>query len=907
MTDPVRPAAEHNQPVDAGSLFNSIAGQLSDLIFTTDIEGRLTYVSPATVHMAARSAEEVLGRLFGDFVDSSSAIPAAHAFAATVMEGRAIEAIPLTFTRGDGGVFVGELNAAPLMRDGVRVGAIGVIRDITDRRRSEAALRESQERYRLIADNTHEAVWVVQHERFVYVNKTCVRLGGVPESRFVGHFVSEFIEPADLLRVLAHHRRVVSGETPVATIEFRIRAAGSAARCLLVNSVHIDWNGAPATMSCASDVTEERAAARALAASEISYRNLFNTARVAIAIVDDFGRFIDVNDASAELYGYAREELVGTSSYALGAPGANDEEAIRAGVQRAFGGESQRFGFWGRKKSGEVFPTIIMIKKGTYFGKDVLITTVIDLSEIRRAEAALRESEQRYRALFDSLNDAVFVTEGGPEDHPGRYLQVNDVACRQLGYTREELLRLTPRDITTPQSYADAAEGRRLLKRDGSVLLESVHVTKDGRLVPVENNIHLLQFMGKAAALSVSRDITDRRRAEEERLEMERRLLHVQKLESLGVLAGGIAHDFNNILVAVLGYADLALAELPSSSPARGSISEIETAAHRAAELCRQMLAYSGRGRFVIEPLRLSDVVSGMVHLLKASVSKHASLDLDLASQLPTMEGDATQIRQVVMNLITNASEAIGDAGGVVSVSTGVMSCSETYLVQTSLGEGLPPGPYVYLEVSDTGCGMDAETIRRIFEPFFSTKFTGRGLGMAAVLGIVRGHKGTIEIHSAVGHGTKFRVLFPVSERGATDTAEDDDPELMDAWKGHGSVLLVDDEKSVRRVARHMLERAGFDVMEASAGVEALAIFKAYRDRIVLVLLDLTMPGMGGEATFRALRAAGAKVPVLMSSGFTQQEIAMRLGGHGLSGFVQKPYTRAALLAKVRDACRPGL
>ena len=259
----------------------------------------------------------------------------------------------------------------------------------------------------------------------------------------------------------------------------------------------------------------------------------------------------------------------------------------------------------------------------------------------------------------------------------------------------------------------------------------------------------------------ISVDSTGRRRSEEERLAFERRMQQTQKLESLGVLAGGIAHDFNNLLMGILGNADLALSKSPPESPVRAYIRNIDTAAQRAADLANQMLAYSGKGRFVVEPIDLSRLVEEMGHLLATVISKRAALRYRLAADLPPVEADATQLRQVVMNLITNASDALGDEEGVITVATGVVEIDPAGTAPRSSGAPLPPGTYVFIEVSDTGCGMDPATRARIFDPFFTTKQTGRGLGLAAVLGIVRGHRGALRVSSEPGQGTTFTVLFP--------------------------------------------------------------------------------------------------------------------------------------------------
>jgi PAS domain S-box-containing protein len=903
MTDKARLGLGGLVAGDAETLLRSVGGLLSELVYAIDTAGRITYASDAALPMLGYRPDEIVGRPFGDFVGVGSMPAATAAFVAAIEQGQPSAGLQIQLRCKDGRHLTGELHGAALVRDGAVVGTFGLIRDVTDRLRAEQLVRENEERYRVVVSHTSEAIFVVQDGRFAFANDACLTLTGLTHEQFIGLPITALLPAQEHDRAVVRTRRLASGALVEDTSEFPIMLGPGSPRLFRVQSRRVEWNGAPATLNFARDVTEARAAERALQDSEASYRGLFNTIGQAIYIQDATGRFIDVNDGALQMYGYTREEMIGMDPGVVAAPGLNDLEAVGAQIGRAFQGEPQQFEFWGRRKNGEIFPKDVRVYKGTYFGKDVLIAIAADITERKRAEAALRESEQRYRVLFESINDAVFVNEVGPDFMPGRFLQVNDIACRRLGYSRDELLTMSPRDISTPEAYARASSISVGIGPEGSALIESIHVTKDGRRIPVESSVKRFQYLGRDAALSIARDVTDRKRAEGERLEIERRMQHVQKLESLGVLAGGIAHDFNNILVAVLGYADLALSELPSSSPARESVGEIEIAARRAAELCRQMLAYSGRGKFVIELIDLGELVADTMQLLRASVSKRATLELELAETLPVIEGDATQLRQVLMNLVTNASEAVAPQAGFIRVSTGVATCDREELSKTVVGEGLPSGEYVYLEVDDNGCGMDEQTRSRIFEPFFTTKFTGRGLGMAAALGIVRGHKGTIAIRTAPGEGTTFRVFFPITALPAANSAHaatsgDSAPQ----WTGHGCVLLVDDEESVRGLASRMLVRLGFEVIEAANGYDALAQFERHADRISLVLLDLTMPGMDGEETFRALRRISDEVPVLMTSGFTEQEITARLAGQGLAGFLQKPYSMAGLRARVRKA-----
>ncbi len=406
-------------------------------------------------------------------------------------------------------------------------------------------------------------------------------------------------------------------------------------------------------------------------------------------------------------------------------------------------------------------------------------------------------------------------------------------------------------------------------------------------------------------------EVRERRRAEEERQRLEARVQQAQKLESLGVLAGGIAHDFNNLLVGILGNAELVLTGLSPASEARRLVRAITESAKRAAELSGQMLAYAGKGRVRVVPLSLAERIPPMIPLVESSISKKAILDTDLPADLPMIEGDPGQIRQVLVNLVTNAAEALGEESGRIRISAGTVERDLPALGRSYLGDGLAAGEYVVLEVSDTGCGMDRETREKIFDPFFSTKFTGRGLGLAAVLGIVRGHRGTLEVESEPGRGTTFRVLFPRFEPGpalrtaagsppaAAPTARPaDDPQpAADAGRGEaGTVLVVDDEEMVRRLARMALERSGFSVLTAADGRQGVEAFRAGADRVAVVLLDLTMPELSGEEVYRELRRIRPGVKVIFSSGYDQRTGPLLED----AAFLRKPYRPQDLVARVK-------
>ncbi len=383
-------------------------------------------------------------------------------------------------------------------------------------------------------------------------------------------------------------------------------------------------------------------------------------------------------------------------------------------------------------------------------------------------------------------------------------------------------------------------------------------------------------------------DISERKTAEVALHEFERKIQETQKLESLGVLAGGIAHDFNNLLTGILGNTTLASIELPAGSPTQGYLESIRQGSLRAADLCKQMLAYSGKGRFVVKNISLNALIEETTQLLQLSISKQAVLRFNFSPNLPAIEADATQLRQIVMNLVINASEAIGVKSGVISVNTGLTRVDRDYLGGTILAPELAPGNYVFLEVCDNGSGMSPETQAKIFDPFFTTKFTGRGLGLAAVLGIVRGHRGALKVYSELGRGTTFKLLFPGAAGSAEATAMANP--FAPVWRGSGCVLVVDDEETVRSTVALVLKRLGFEVALASDGREAVEIFAANSARYVLILMDLTMPRMDGRQAFVELRRIRGDVRVVLMSGFNEQEALSQFSGKGLAGFLPKPF-----------------
>ena len=520
------------------------------------------------------------------------------------------------------------------------------------------------------------------------------------------------------------------------------------------------------------------------------------------------------------------------------------------------------------------------------------IGTFVDITERKQMEARLRDSEERLRFSLDEVGVGGWVLD--LVDHSSyrspRHDQIFGYDTPLEEWTYEMFLEhLVPEDrARVDQQFQHAMKTKgdwhfecRINRPDG----EQRWILATGR--------HRLGPNGELSRMTgVVTDITERKQQEQARLELEQRLQQTQRLESLGVLAGGIAHDFNNLLMAILGHADLALDEMSPAAPARQDIAEIRTGAQRAAELCAQLLTYSGKGSFERETMGLNELIEEMLHMLKTSISKKCLLNLNLEKGVFPVHIDAAQVRQILMNLVINASEAIGDRSGVISISTGMMDCSDTYVKDTYTIAPSSNGLCVYVEVSDTGCGMDRDTLQRVFEPFFTTKFTGRGLGLSATMGIVSAHDGGLKAYSEPNKGTTFKVLFPaVDELPENTPKEGDDAE----WKGRGTVLVVDDEETVRSISKKLLSRLGLDVLTAEDGQVGLELYRERKDDIDVVLLDLTMPHMDGTETYRALRAVNPDVKVILASGYSESDIASRFAGKGLMGCLQKPYSLTRL------------
>jgi two-component system cell cycle sensor histidine kinase/response regulator CckA len=639
------------------------------------------------------------------------------------------------------------------------------------------------------------------------------------------------------------------------------------------------------------EITAEKAAEGTLIQEKLLLRTLIDALDDLIFFKDGARRFLLVNAAVKRLWNLAVDEAIGKTDADIPALrkyaelyATDDERVLKTGVpiinrEEPFDDINGEQGWFLTSK----YP--LRDSNDAILG---LVGTCRNVTEKRRADLALADEREKLRTILDAVQDPVFV-----KDLQGRHIMRNAAGMRLFGRTLESDDR-TVYELPMPREYAD------LYTKDDRFVLETgipIVNREEPFLLPDGTEGYLLTSKsplrdgaGRIVGLvGIGRDITQMRKDATEREALHAKLRETQKLESLGILAGGIAHDFNNLLTGILGHASLAAMDLPPGSPVHDCIEQITEASLRAADLCKQMLAYSGRGHFYVQKLDLGQLVEQTTQMLQISISKKATLRFRLQKGLPPVEVDATQIRQVIMNLVINASEAIGEKSGVITIATGVTQVDRPYLAATLVDQDLPECEYVFLEVSDSGCGMSRETQAKIFDPFFTTKFTGRGLGLAAVLGIVRGHKGAMRVDSEVGRGTTFKLLFPAAA-GVSETSSPRGAAIP-AWQGKGTVLVVDDEEIMRNTVARMMHKLGIESVLVSDGREAVEVFRAQPDRFGLVLLDLTMPQMDGEQTFTELRCLRPDLRVVLMSGFNAQEAMVRFSGKALASFLQKPFT----------------
>lgn len=646
-------------------------------------------------------------------------------------------------------------------------------------------------------------------------------------------------------------------------------------------------------ITLATQLHEQRQIKEALHASEERYRLVAETAEDGIVAIDQESTITFVNPAMEKLFGYTAAELIGMPLVNLMPPN------MRRHHQNSFNHylkTSKKHINWqevyvpGLRKDGQLIH--IEISFGEYYSENQRFFTGIirDVTERLAQEQALRESEERYRQMIESSPDGIYISQNE------KVVYANQALVKILGAdTAADLVGQECNTIIHPDAQAQLIQFKQA--KEFSKPLPSTFLRVDGQPIDVEISLATIEYRGQPANQTFVRDLTERKR-------IEKMLQQTQKIESLGILAGGVAHDFNNLLVAMLGHTSLALRTISEESKAHRYVFKAMKAAERAGELTQQLLAYSGKGHFEVRLLNLNDLINENLHLFHVALPKHVHIETDFYQQLPSIEADTAQMQQIIMNLLLNAADAIGEHPGRVIVSTNVIEINqlsaENYLLDPQ--QPLTEGSYVRFTVTDNGIGIPQEVMSQIFDPFYTTKERGHGLGLAAVLGIVRGHGGGIHVESTPQHGTIFDLIFPISPKQISHPR----PAVLETQASitnHDtthSILIIDDEEAVRQTLVHILETEGIPTFEASNGLTGLELYKQNRDKIALVILDLSMPDMNGAEVFEKLRTENQQVPIMLSSGYSESEATRPFIGQGLADFLQKPYTTINLLNKIK-------
>lgn len=630
------------------------------------------------------------------------------------------------------------------------------------------------------------------------------------------------------------------------------------------------------------------------------HRNLqriFNTSPDAASITRlSDGLVVDVNQGFLAMSGYTREEVLGNSTLSMKIwHHPEDRETFLWELVATGGCENREFLFdhkEGKSLVGLLSAKIISINQAPH-----IISVVRDISERKRMEAALRESEETYRSILNASPDDITIT-----DLEGRLLMVSPVANAMFGYEPGEGDGMRIQQFIVPEDLPRAmANIQKMLEGGNQGTNEYRGIRKDGSSFDIEVNSGLVHTGDRPSRMVfIVRDITTRRRAEQERAELEARNRQLQKSESLGRMAGAIAHHFNNQLQSVLVNLEL-LSELPKGSDPTPRLAGAKWATERAAEVSRLMLSYLGQTSHKQEPCALSDLCRGSLAVIQNTLPGSVTLQVDLPTPGPYVLANLSELQQVLSNLIANAAESLGDQPGNLLVRLSSVDTTQLPLGRSFPVDWRPEAPgYACLEVIDTGCGIAESEFDKLFDPFFSTKFIGRGLGLSVVLGIVQAHGGSVLVESQPGQGSSFKVLLPLEAASTSaSVATNQDPGTLEAW---GAVLLVDDDPVLLESTGALIEHLGFQLLTAMDGVEALELYPLHRERIRCVITDLTMPRMDGWATLAALRKLDPDLPVILASGYSQTEVLASLQSERPQVFLGKPYGRQQLmeaLAKV--------
>ena len=766
--------------------------------------------------------------------------------------------------------------------------------DITERNRAEKALQESEEKYRQLADFLPEMVYESdKNGKILFANRCAFEAFGHTQEDFdKGLTIFEMVIPEDRGRVKQNFQMLLEKKKLIGNEYTALRKDHTTFPVIASANVIIQDNKPVGVRGVVIDITERKRAEEALKESEEKYRLLIENAAEAIFVAQD-GMLKFANRKTTEMIGYSKEELTSKPFPEFIHP--DDRMLVLDRHLKRLQGEG----------SPSVYPFRIVHKSGnikwvelntvliTWEGRPATLNFLSDITERKEAEEALQESEKKFRVLTETAASGIFI------HHGGRFIYVNPASEAISGYTRKELLAMNFWDLVHPD-FRELIKQRAQARQQGELVpsrYELKIITKNGEERWIDLTVGMINFEGKPAVLGTDFDITERKRAEEEMRALEEQLRQSQKMEAVGLLAGGIAHDFNNLLTIIKGYSQLSLLELKEGDLLKGNIEEIQKATERAANLTGQLLAFSRRQVMQMKVFDFNTLLRDLENMLRRVIGEDIELVTILTDDLGRTKTDPGQIEQVIMNLAVNARDAM-PSGGKLIIETDNVELDAEY---ARAHVAVTPGHYVRLSVSDTGFGMSQEVKEKVFEPFFTTKDKGKGtgLGLSTVYGIVKQSGGNIWVYSELGHGTTFKIYLPRVEEDLDTLHGRDETDSLP--RGSETVLLVEDEPSVRDLAHRLLSQQGYKVLEAANGKEALRVAQECFGEINLLLTDVVMPRMGGKEVADRLKTLRPSVKVLFISGFPDEAIAH----HGVLtpgiAFLQKPFSPAALAQKVRE------
>jgi PAS domain S-box-containing protein len=842
---------------------------------------------------------EIRGGVLDELISKAPERAEAESHTEKVMGGQTVHTSGVRWKK-DGTRLHVDIIGVPMIIDEDVVGAYGIYKDVSELVHAQEAIGEKEILYRTLFETAQDAILMMKDELYIDCNPAALEIFAGDKSRIVGRTPFNLSPPKQPDRQKSRDKALYlinqACQGRPQSFEWRHRRCDGSEFDAEVRLNSLELSGELFLQAMVRDITARKMSEKALKESEARYRTILEATGDGYYETDLSGNFIFCNEAFSRILGYSRQEMMGMNYEQSTAPG--DAERARRDFGRVYDTEKSVSGLqWpiltqnGQIRYLDVSVSLMRDEQGRKVGFRGLVR---DITDRRQTEEALRCSQQRYQELFDSIGDLIMT-----HDLEGRLLEVNPAVAASFGYSREELIGRLISDFMVSRYKVEFDEGylKPMLehgRREGVFIV----LDKNGQEHYIEYRNTLVEQAGQEPyCTGVSRDVTERILAQRELRQLEEQLTQSQKMEAVGTLSSGISHDFNNILQAISGYIQLLLTNNSQDETSWRYLMEVERAVERASELVKGLLTFSRKVKTARKPVNVNEVVKRAVKLLERTIPRMIAIEVDLAPDLATIVGDPSQLEQVLMNLGANAKDAMAE-GGRLAIETRNVTLDQEYcraMVDVS------PGEYVLLSVRDSGHGMDEETSRHVFEPFFTTKDVGKGtgLGLSTVYGIVRNHHGHVRCESAPGRGTAFHVHFPAANGDIGEDTASEEPRESTAF-GSETILLVDDEPSILEVAEEVLQAHGYNTISAANGDEALRIFAEKCDGIDLVIMDLGMPGMGGEVCFREMRKIRSGTRAIIASGYTGDLEVQDLLDSGARAFIGKPYRLKDLLDTVR-------